>query len=99
MAIILPLGLTTPEIRVMQEFRRLTTETLPLATLVAIKHPSGGGEPPVVSLVAKGYLEADASRENFTVTAKARDFLVRDPKPMFEGGGASDDDEAHEDAV
>ena len=66
MPIILPHGLTTPEIRVLQEFRRLNAETLPLDTIKAIKHPaSGGGELPAASLVEKGYLQTNGSPDSF----------------------------------
>jgi hypothetical protein len=82
MAIILPSGLTTPEIRVLQEFRRLNAETLPLATIKAIKHPVGGGETPAVTLVEKGFLEADAAKENFAITGKGKDFLAIDAVPL-----------------
>ncbi len=86
MPIILPLGLTTAEIRVLQEFRRLTTDTLPLETIKAIKHPAGAlGEAPAASLVGKGYLTGEG--ETFTVTQKAKDFLAIDAVPEFEGAG------------
>lgn len=84
MAIILPNGLTTQEIRVLQEFRRLNAETLSLEQIKAIKHPAGGGESPVVSLTEKGWLEPNGSRESFATTQKAKDFLALDPKPMVE---------------
>lgn len=93
MAIILSHPMNTQEIRVLQEFRRVTTETLPVSAIKAIKHPSGGGESPAVSLVAKGYLTADATAENFTLTQKAKDFLSLEPKPEFEeatGAAASE---------
>jgi hypothetical protein len=80
--IILPDTLTTPEIRVLQEFRRLNAETLSIEQIKAIKHPAGGGEQPAVSLAGKGYLTADAA--GFTQTDKARAFLAIDAKPMFE---------------
>ena len=84
MPIILPHGLTTAEIRVLQEFRRLTTDTLPLETIKAIKHPAGSlGEAPAASLVGKGFLSGEG--ETFTVTQKAKDFLAIDPVPQFEG--------------
>jgi hypothetical protein len=89
MAIILPHGLTAPEIRVLQEFRRLTVETLALATIKAIRHPAGGGESPAVGLVAKGYLEADGMGESFTLTQRAKDLLAIDPKPMVPEGADS----------
>jgi len=77
-------GMTEQEIRVLQEFRRLTVETLGIGAIKAIKHPAGGGEAPALSLIDKGFLTADAARENFALTAKAKDFLSYDPKPEFE---------------
>jgi hypothetical protein len=91
MPIILPNGLTTPEIRILQEFRRLNAEALPLDTIKGIKHPSGGGEAPAAGLVEKGYLETNGTSESFALTPKAKDFLSVDPRPMFEEtGGAAD---------
>lgn len=81
MPIILPLALTPPEIRVLQEFRRLASDTLPLATLVAIRHPAGGGEAPVGLLAERGFLQADPGGESFTVTGKGREFLAIEAKP------------------
>ena len=87
MAIILPNGLTTQEIRVLQEFRRLNNDTLTAEQVKAIKHPTGGGEAPAVSLVAKGLLTGDAA--GFTVTPAGKDFLAIDAKPMFEESGGA----------
>jgi hypothetical protein len=92
----LTIGLTAQEIRVLQEFRRMAAETLGVATIRAIKHPTGGGEAPAFSLVDKGYLTTDAARENFTLTPKAKDFLAYDPKPEFEEGGAASAEEPAE---
>ena len=89
MAIILSAPHSTQEIRVLQEFRRLTTQTVSIATIKAIKHPAGGGEAPARLLVGKGYLAADAAAENFTLTEKGVEFLKRDPKPEF-GEAATD---------
>ena len=89
-------GLTPQEIRVLQEFRRVASETMNAATIKAVKHPSGGGEAPAFSLVEKGFLTVDAARENFTLTTKAKDFLAYDPKPEFEEGGAADSAEPAE---
>jgi hypothetical protein len=83
-------GMTEQEIRVLQEYRRVGTESLTIAAIVAIKHPTGGGEAPALSLVEKGFLAADAARENFALTPKAKEFLSYDPKPEFEEGGPSD---------
>lgn len=88
--------MTEPEIRVLQEFRRVAAETLPLAAITAIKHPAGGGEASALSLVGKGFLSADAARENFTLTPKAKDFLAYDPKPEFEEAGAAGAEESAE---
>ncbi|HEX7153131.1 MAG TPA: hypothetical protein VF618_16715 [Thermoanaerobaculia bacterium] len=97
MAIILPFGLTTQEIRVLQEFRRMAAESLPVAALKAIKHPAGGGDAPALALIDKGYLEADPAREAFTLTAKGKEFLSHDPVPLNEeGAGGGDEAEAVE---
>jgi hypothetical protein len=82
-------GMTEQEIRVLQEFRRLAVESLGVAAIKAIKHPAGGGEAPAFSLVDKGMLATDAARENFALTAKAREFLSYDPKPEFEESGSA----------
>lgn len=97
MPIILPLGLTSGEIRVLQEFRRLNADALPLEKINAIKHPAGpAGEAPAAALVGKGFLTASA--EGYSVTETAKAFLALDPKPMVEEGAAADESEV-EDAV
>lgn len=83
--IILPNDLTSQEIRVLQEFRRLNLETMTPDQVSAIKHPAGGGEQPAVGLVGKGWLTADSG--GYTLTDKARAFLAIDAKPMFEEAG------------
>jgi hypothetical protein len=83
--IILPLGLTSEEIRVLQEFRRLNAESLTAETIKALKHPSGvTGDAPAVSLADKGWLTIDGPRENYALTEKSREFLAIEAKPMFE---------------
>ena len=89
-------GMTEAEIRVLQEFRRVAAETLGIAAIKAVKHPTGGGESPALSLVEKGFLTTDATRENFTLTPKAKEFLAYDPKPEFEEGGVADSAEPAE---
>ncbi|HEX8171269.1 MAG TPA: hypothetical protein VF824_12075 [Thermoanaerobaculia bacterium] len=83
MAIIIPQGLTAQQIRVLQEFRRLNVETLPLETIKAIKHPAGGGEQPAVELVARGYLFTDGDGV-YTLLPQAKEFLSIDAKPLVE---------------
>ncbi|MGZ8866802.1 MAG: hypothetical protein ACXW2P_00560 [Thermoanaerobaculia bacterium] len=95
MPIILSHPMTSQEIRVLQEFRRLTTQTLPLAAIKTVKHPGGGGDAPALTLVAKAYLTADTAGENFTLTEKATAFLALEPKPMTaEPSGSGDASEA-----
>jgi hypothetical protein len=85
--IILPNGLSSQEIRVLQEFRRMNTESLTVEQIKAIKHPTGGGEVPAASLVEKGYLAA--SGDGFTTTQIGKDFLAIDAKPMVEETSAA----------
>ena len=85
--IIYPNDLSTPEIRVLQEFRRLNAEMMTPEQIKAIKHPAGGGEQPAAALVGKGYLTADPS--GFTLTEKAKAFLAIDAKPMFEDASSA----------
>jgi hypothetical protein len=95
MTIIMSQPLTTQEMRVLQEYRRINSQTMSLDAIKAIKHPAGGGEAPAVSLVDRGYLAADATAQNFTLTQKAKDFLAIDVKPDVESA-ASDEAEAVE---
>ncbi|MDP9191255.1 MAG: hypothetical protein M3P06_06080 [Acidobacteriota bacterium] len=85
--IILPNDLTSQEIRVLQEFRRLNLETMTPDQIKAIKHPAGGGEQPAVGLVGKGYLTADPG--GFALTEKSTAFLAIDARPMFEEATAA----------
>lgn len=85
MPIVLPFPLTVEEMRVLQEFRRLTSETLTLDVIRAIKHPAGGGEAPATSLVSKGYLAESSG--SLSLTEKARAFLSIDYKPEVESPG------------
>ena len=89
-------GMTEPEIRILQEFRRVTTDSLPLSAVKAIKHPAGGGEAPAFSLVQKGFLATDEAKQTFTLTPKAEEFLAFDPKPEFEEAGAGSAEEPAE---
>ena len=47
--------------------QQATSQTLSLEAIKAVKHPAGGGDAPAVSLVAKGYLTADAPGQTFTL--------------------------------
>ena len=89
-------GMTEQEIRVLQEFRRLAAESMAVAAIKTIKHPTGGGEAPALSLVQKGFLTTDDGRQTFTLTQKAKDFLAYDPKPEFEEAGAAGAEEPAE---
>lgn len=87
MAIVLPFPLTIQEMRVLQEYRRLAADTLTVDAIRAIRHPEGGGDAPAFSLVSKGFLTADEGKQNFALTAKAKEFLAIDYKPEHESGG------------
>ena len=80
--------MTAQEIRVLQEFRRVASETLTADAIKAIKLPAGGGDAPAISLIAKGYLAADEARTSYSLTEKAKEFLAYDPKPEFEEAAA-----------
>lgn len=88
MTIILSHDLTVQEIRVLQEYRRVTGQSLTTAAINAIRHPVGGGESPAVSLAQKGYLEA--AGDIYALTQKARDFLALDVKPEVEGSSSGE---------
>jgi len=89
MAIVLPFPLTVQEMRVLQEFRRLATDTLDAGAVKAIKHPAGGGEAPAQSLVSKGFLIANGSG-GYSLTEKAKEFLAIDAKPALEETGGAE---------
>lgn len=82
-------GMTPQEIRVLQEYRRVGSTTMDIGAIKAIRHPVGGGEAPAWSLVEKGYLVADAGRENLALTDKAREFLAIDARPLVEEAGVA----------
>lgn len=87
-------GMTPQEIRVLQEFRRLQSDSMTIAAIKAIRHPTGGGEAPASALVAKGYLSS--AGDAFHLTEKAKEFLAYDPKPEFEEAGAAAGGEGEE---
>jgi hypothetical protein len=77
--IILPNGFTPEEIRVLQEYRRLSAETLSMETIRSIRHPAGEVAPPTAALVSRGYLTSDG--DQFTITQKGKDFLAIEATP------------------
>ncbi len=86
MAILMSHPMTPQEIRILQEFRRVNTESLSLEAIKAIKHPTGGGETPAASLVQKGYLSTNGTAGQFNLTQKGKDFLAVEKKPEVESG-------------
>ncbi|HXI11877.1 MAG TPA: hypothetical protein VNM92_04440 [Thermoanaerobaculia bacterium] len=80
---VLSLGLTTQEIRVLQEFRRLGKDALSSAEIQAIKHPVTAAEKPEMSLLSKGYLTAGEA-ESFSLTPRADPLLAYNPVPENE---------------
>ena len=82
-------GMTEQEIRVLQEFRRIQSDSMTVAAIKAIKHPASGGDGPAFSLAAKGYLTIADGGQAFSLTEKAKEFLAHDPKPEFEESGST----------
>ena len=89
MPIILSHPMSSQEIRILQEFRRIASDTMSLPAIEAIKHPAGGGAAPLPALVLKGYLLADAAGQSYSLTAKGKQFISLDVKPEFEEAGAA----------
>lgn len=90
---VLTLGLTTQEIRVLQEFRRLGKTSMTLAEIAAIKHPAGGGEVPARSLATKTYL-TEQQDGSFVLTDLATPVLSYDPAPETEAASTPPVDQA-----
>ena len=84
MAIVLPFQLTIQEMRVLQEFRRIGAEAMPLSAIQAIKHPAPPTTDLAQSLVAKGYLVFDGEAQGFSLTETAKEFLAIDARPEGE---------------
>lgn len=83
----LPHGLTTQQIRILQEFRRKTQDDLTAEDLSAINHPGGGGgDESARGLVEAGFLTA--SGEAYSLTEKGKEFLSRPSVPL--GSGADE---------
>jgi len=82
----LPNGLTSQQIRVLQEFRRKAQDELSREEIGAIHHPAGGGgEAPAKELVREGYLAA--AGEAYRLSEKGRELLARPAVPLYGGGG------------
>ena len=85
--------MTPQEMRILQEFRRLKTDTMGAPAIKVLKHPVGGGEAPAATLVRKGYLTS-GDGQTFTLTEKAKEFLAIDAVPEFEESGGSAEEPA-----
>ncbi|MEO7133400.1 MAG: hypothetical protein ABI024_04190 [Vicinamibacterales bacterium] len=84
MSIILPFDITVDEMRVLQEYRRIATESMALEAIAAIRHPTGpGGEAAAEGLALKGYLRKEPGA--YVLTARGQAFLVIDAKPAIPG--------------
>jgi hypothetical protein len=77
----MPHDLTSQEIRLLQEFRRLTSKQLTRVQLEAVRHPFGKTEPALAGLLAKGFVVAAEAPESFALTEKGESFLAYDPVP------------------
>jgi hypothetical protein len=80
LAIILPYDMSIDEMRVLQEFRRISAQTLTAEHVATIRHPAAAaGESHGESLVRRGYLTR--SDEGYTLTPRGQEFLAIDAKP------------------
>lgn len=85
----LPFGLTSQQIRVLQEFRRKTTEELTPDEVNGITHPAGGGgEAPARALVEAGFLTSTG--DVYQLTDRARELLARPAEPETSEAGATE---------
>ena len=88
MSIELPFPLTVPEMRLLQEYRRLGVESLSLEAIRAIKHPTSVPSDLAQALVAKGFLTFEG--ETFSLAENGKRFLERDVRPADEPAVAAE---------
>ena len=84
----LPGGLSAPEIRILQEYRRAGVQTMTMAEIREIRHPSKVGDEAVDGLVTKGYVTRGEGDETFALTENGTSFLERNPVPEFADAGS-----------
>lgn len=84
----LPGGLSAPEIRILQEYRRAGVQTMSMTAIREIRHPSKVGDEAVKGLVTKGYLARGEGDDTFELTGNGTKFLERNPVPEFTGAGS-----------
>lgn len=83
----MPNGLTSQQIRVLQEFRRKAQDELTTEEVRKIHHPGGGGgEGPADELVRTGLLEGVDGA--YRLAERAKEFLARPAVPLYGVGDA-----------
>ena len=77
----MPHDLTAQEIRLLQEFRRLTSKQLTRGQLEGVRHPFGETGPAISGLLQKGFLTNGDAADSYGLTEKGEKFLSYDPVP------------------
>ena len=86
----LPNGFRPPELRILQEYRRLSRKAMSRAEIDAIRHPASA-EGAVEGLLEKGYLVPSGAEGEYALTPAAEELLAVEPVPEWEIGSAADE--------
>ncbi len=85
----IPDGMTPPEIRILQEFRRLAAEEMALEAILEIKHPVAVDETPILDLEKRGMVASSEDGSLFRLTEAGETFLARPAEPEKDRWGKS----------
>ena len=85
----IPDGMSPPEIRILQEFRRLEAEDMALATIREIKHPVAVDDAAVLELEKRGMVASSEDGSSFRLTESGETFLARPAEPEKDRWGKS----------
>jgi len=82
----LPIRLKAPEIRILQEFRRLATKEMALDAVLQIKHPTRE-EGALDRLLEAGFLNVSEDNSIYRLTETAESLLARPCEPEVDRWG------------
>jgi len=83
----MPIGLTAPEIRILQEFRRLETKEMALDAVRQIKHPTKAPDEALDRLLDAGFLNVSEDKSTYRLTETAESLLARPCEPEVDRWG------------
>ena len=89
----LPHGFRPPELRILQEYRRLARKAMTREEIDAIRHPASA-EGAVEGLLEKGYLVPSGVEGEYLLTPVAEELLAVEPVPEWESPVAGAEEEA-----